>query len=67
MDRFNQIFIIIVVFDVFLLIVRGPVYFQAHSETYTHENNAVLQKRPESYQNNVKNVILPKENQKKLF
>jgi hypothetical protein len=51
---------------VILLIVRGPVYFQTHSETYTHENSAVLQKRPESYQNNVKNVILPKENQKKV-
>jgi hypothetical protein len=32
----------------------------------THENDAVLQKRPESYQNKVKNVILPKANQKKV-
>ena len=46
--------------------VRGPVYFQTHTETDTHENDAVLQKRPESYQSKVKNVILPKENQKKV-
>jgi hypothetical protein len=46
--------------------VRGPLYFQTYTETDTHENDAVLQKRPESYQNKVKNVILPKENQKKV-
>jgi hypothetical protein len=49
---------------VILLTVRGPIYLQTHSETYTHGNSAVLQKRPESYQNNVKNLILPKENMK---
>jgi hypothetical protein len=37
-----------------------------YTETDTHENDAVLQKRPESYQNKVKHVILPKENQKKV-
>jgi hypothetical protein len=66
MARYNQIFIVIVVVVVILLIVRGPIYLQTHSEAYTHGNNAVLQKRPESYQNNVKHVILPKENQKKV-
>jgi hypothetical protein len=52
---------------VIFLTVRGPIYLQTHSETYTHGNNVVLQKRPESYQSNVKNVILPKENQKNVL
>jgi hypothetical protein len=48
--------LLIVVVVVIFLTVRGPIYLQTHSETYTHGNNVVLQKRPESYQSNVKNV-----------
>jgi hypothetical protein len=35
----------------------GPLYFQTYTETDTHENDAVLQKRPESYQNKVKHAV----------
>ena len=45
--------------------VRGPVYFQTHTETDTHENDAVLQKRPESYQNKSKTSYYQKKIRKK--
>ena len=52
MARYKQVFIIFGIFVVILLIVKGPMYFQTHTET--NVNNVELEKRPESYQYNEK-------------